>query len=284
MADLTTQLAQMIDPEVMAAMLQAQLPQAVRFSAIAPIDTTLQGQAGDTVTVPRYKYIGDAQDVAEGGAIQYNQLTTATQHITIKKAAIGVMLTDEAVLSGYGDPAGEATRQIGMSIASKVDNDILATAKTANLVVQHAIDLDLIDQISAQLIDNTSDFNYEDNDTQAGVLFLHPKDANALRKLAANNWNRDTDLGDSILINGTFGELFGWQIVRTRKVAPGYGLAVLPGAMKTYLKRDVNLETQRDIDHKLTKVNADKIYGVAIMNDAKIVQIKPTPASDPTGK
>lgn len=275
MADLTTQLAQMIDPEVMATMLQAQLPQAVRFSAIAPIDTTLQGQAGDSVTVPRYKYIGDAQDVAEGGAIQYNQLTTATQHITIKKAAIGVMLTDEAVLSGHGDPAGEATRQIGMSIGSKVDNDILATAKTASLVVQHAIDLDLIDQISAQLIDNTSDFNYETDDTQTGILFLHPKDANTLRKLAANNWNRDTDLGDSILINGTFGELFGWQIVRTRKVAVGYGLAVLPGAMKTYLKRDVNLETQRDIDHKLTKVNADKIYGVAIMNDAKIVQIKP---------
>lgn len=279
MADLTTQLAQMIDPEVMAQMLQAQLPQAVRFSAIAPIDTTLQGQAGDTVTVPRYKYIGDAEDVAEGGAISYNQLTTATQKITIKKAGIGVKLTDEAVLSGYGDPAGEATRQIGMSIASKVDNDILATAKTAKLVVQHAIDLDLIDQISAQLIDNTSDFNYEDNDAQTGVLFIHLKDANALRKLASNNWTRATELGDNILVNGTFGELFGWQIVTTRKVAPGYGLAVLPGAMKTYLKRDVNLETQRDIDHKLTKVNADKIYGVAIMNDAKIVQIKPAPSS-----
>lgn len=281
MADLTTQLAQMIDPEVMAQMLQAQLPQAVRFSAIAPIDTTLQGQAGDTVTVPRYKYIGDAEDVAEGAAISYNQLTTATQKITIKKAGIGVKLTDEAVLSGYGDPAGEATRQIGMSIGSKVDNDILATAKTAKLVVQHAIDLDLIDQVSAQLIDNVSDFNYEGDDTQTGVLFLNPKDADALRKLAANNWTRATELGDQMLVNGTFGELLGWQIVRTRKLAVGYGLAVLPGAMKTYLKRDVNLETQRDIDHKLTKVNADKIYGVAIMNDAKIVQIKPASGSEP---
>lgn len=275
MSDLTTQLAQMIDPEVMTTMLQAQLPRAVRFSAIAPIDTTLQGQAGDTVTVPRYKYIGDAEDVAEGAAISYNQLTTATQKITIKKAGIGVKLTDEAVLSGYGDPAGEATRQLWMSIASKVDNDILNTAKSAKLVVQHAIDLDLIDQVSAQLIDNTSDFNYEDDDTQTGVLFLNRKDADALRKLAANNWTRATELGDQILVNGTFGELLGWQIVRTRKLAAGYGLAVLPGAMKTYLKRDVNLETQRDIDHKLTKVNADKIYGVAIMNDAKIVQIKP---------
>lgn len=279
MADLTTQLAQLIDPEVMSTMLQAQLPQAIRFSSIAPIDTTLQGQAGDQVTVPRYKYIGDAEDVAEGGAISYNQLTTATQKITLKKAGIGVKLTDEAILSGYGDPVGEATRQIGMSIGSKVDNDILTVAKTASLIVNHAIDLDLIDQVSAQMIDNTSDFNYEADDTQGGVLFLHPNDANALRKLASNNWTRDTELGDNMLVNGTFGELFGWQIVRTRKLAVGYGLAVLPGAMKTYLKRDVNFETGRDMDHKLTKLNADKIYGIAIMNDAKIVQIKPAAGS-----
>lgn len=278
--DVLTQLAQMIDPEVMAQMLQAQLPQAIRFSSIAPIDTTLQGNPGDTVTVPRYKYIGDAEDVAEGGAIAYNQLTTTTQKVTLKKAGIGVKLTDEAVLSGYGDPVSEAIRQIGVSIGSKVDNDILTVAKTAKLTVNHAIDLDLIDQISAQLIDNTSDFNYESDDTQTGVLFLNPKDANALRKLASINWTRATDLGDNMLINGTFGELFGWQIVRTRKLATGYSLAVLPGAMKTYLKRDINFETQRDIDYKLTKMNADKIYGVAIMNDAKIVQIKPASGSE----
>lgn len=275
MANLTTMLAQMIDPEVMGQMLQAQLPQAVRFTSIAPIDTTLQGRPGDTITLPRYKYIGDAQDVAEGGEIQYNQLTTTTQKVTLKKAGIGVELTDEAVLSGYGDPAGEATRQIALSIGSKVDNDILAEAKKAPLVVNHAIDLDLPDQISAQLIDNTSDFNYESDDTQTGVLFMNPKDANALRKIAADNWTRATDLGDNILVNGSFGELFGWQIVRTRKLALGYGLAVLPGAMKTYLKRGVNLETARNIDNKTTKINADEIYAVAIVNDAKIVQIKP---------
>lgn len=280
MADTTlTQLAQMIDPEVMADMLQAQLPQAIRFTSVAPIDTTLEGRPGNTVTVPRFKYIGDAQDVAEGGAIQYNQLLTATQQVTIKKAGIGVQLTDEAVLSGLGDPVGEGTRQIGMSIASKVDNDILTAAKGATLIVNHAIDLDLPDQISATMIDSTSDFNYEQDDTATGVLFLNPKDASALRKLAADNWTRATQLGDNVLVTGAFGELFGWQIVRTRKLAVGYGIAALPGAMKTYLKRGINLETQRDIDHKLTKVNADEIYGVAIMNDAKIVSIKPASAS-----
>ena len=38
MANLQTQLAQMIDPEVMATMLDAQLPKQIRFSSIAPVD------------------------------------------------------------------------------------------------------------------------------------------------------------------------------------------------------------------------------------------------------
>ena len=45
MANLQTQLAQMIDPEVMATMLNAQLSKQIRFSSIAPVDPTLPGQA-----------------------------------------------------------------------------------------------------------------------------------------------------------------------------------------------------------------------------------------------
>ena len=47
-----TQLKNMIDPEVMGAMIQAQLPQALKFTGIAQLDTTLQGRPGDEVTVP----------------------------------------------------------------------------------------------------------------------------------------------------------------------------------------------------------------------------------------
>ncbi|WP_419154568.1 N4-gp56 family major capsid protein, partial [Weissella bombi] len=130
-----TNMESMIDPEVMGAMIQAQLPKAIKFSGIAPIDITLEGRPGDEITVPSYKYIGDAEDVAEGAAIDYKQLETSTRKIDIKKAGIGVQLTDEAVLSGYGDPVGEAQRQIRMAIASKIDNDILEAAQGAKLTV-----------------------------------------------------------------------------------------------------------------------------------------------------
>ncbi len=282
--DLTT-LEQMIDPEVMGEMILAQLPKAIKFGAIAPIDDTLSGRPGDTVTVPRWKYIGDAQDVAEGAAINYAQMTNSTDTFTVKKAAKGVKLTDEAVLSGYGDPVGEATRQIAMAIASKLDNDTLAAATKSRLTLASAdfTKLDFIDTIEAAFIDDTSDNNFEGDDANAqGVIYMNPKDVNKVRKAAAQDWDRATALGDSILSTGVFGGVLGWQFIRSRKVPVGSAIVAKPGAMKTYLKRAVQSETGRDMDAKSTKFNADMHYGVAIYDDTKLLAINPFNYADGT--
>lgn len=282
--DLTT-LEQMIDPEVMGEMILAQLQKAIKFGAIAPIDNTLSGRPGDTVTVPRWKYIGDAQDVAEGAAIDYAQMANSTDTFTVKKAAKGVKLTDEAVLSGYGDPIGEATRQITMAIASKLDNDTLAAATKSRLTLLSAdfTKLDFIDTIEAAFIDDTSDNNFEGDDANAqGVIYMNPKDVNKVRKAAAQDWDRATALGDSILSTGVFGGVLGWQFIRSRKVPVGSAIVAKPGAMKTYLKRAVQAETGRDMDNKSTKFNADMHYGVAIYDDTKLLAINPFNYADGT--
>ena len=267
-----TKLENMIDPEVMGAMIQAELPQALKFTGIAQLDTTLQGRPGDEITVPSYKYIGDAVDVAEGAAIDYDLLETTTRKIGIKKAAKGVELTDESVLSGYGDPVGEAQRQVRMALASKIDNDVLAAALEAPLTLADAkIDMDLIDKIEATFVDAPDAIEGQATD-QMGTLFLSYKDAAKLRKAAADNWTRASQLGDNILVSGAFGELLGWEIVRSKKVEDGQFVAVKPGALKIYLKRELLAESARDIDHKQTKFNADQHYGVAIDNDALIVR------------
>lgn len=273
-----TKLENMIDPEVMGAMIQAELPQALKFTGIAQLDTTLQGRPGDEITVPSYKYIGDAVDVAEGSAIDYDLLETTTRKIGIKKAAKGVELTDESVLSGYGDPVGEAQRQVRMALASKIDNDVLAAALEAPLTLADAeIDMDLIDKIEATFVDAPDAIEGQTTD-QMGTLFLSYKDAAKLRKAAADNWTRASQLGDNILVSGAFGELLGWEIVRSKKVEDGQFVAVKPGALKIYLKRELLAESARDIDHKQTKFNADQHYGVAIDNDALIVRSADAPS------
>ena len=277
-----TKMSDLIDPEVMADMISAQLPNAIKFSGIAPVDTTLEGQPGTTITIPKWKYIGDATVVAEGGAIDFTKLSKESQTHTIKKAAKGVELTDEAMLSGYGDPVGEAQAQIRMSIASKVDNDIVAAAKTTTLSVNAQVSIDLIDAIEAAFEGAQDAIEAEDAGT-TGVLFVSYKDAAKLRKAAGNNWTRASELGDDILVSGAFGELLGWEIVRTKKLEEGDWIAVKRGALKTFIKRNVNVETDRDIVHKTTQITADEHYVVALVDETKCVKSGAGGATGATG-
>jgi N4-gp56 family major capsid protein len=264
-----TKLANMVDPEVMADMISAELPAAIKFTPLARVDNTLVGRPGSTVTVPKFKYIGDAVDVAEGADIDLTLLETQREDFTIKKAAKGVQLTDEAVLSGYGDPIGEAKSQLLKSIASKVDNDLLAAAKTATLTYTLTAGL-TVDAVNSAL----EIFNDEDEGIST-VLVVNPKDASKLRKEAGENWTRASDLGDNILIKGTFGELLGAQVIRSRKITEGTALLIRAGALGLFMKRNVDVETDRDIVNKTTVFTADEHYGAHIYDDSKIIYMKP---------
>lgn len=277
MADKLTKLEQLINPEVMTDMISAELPEMIKFSAIAPIDTTLEKIAGDTVTFPRFKYIGDATDVAEGEAIDYSKLETSTDKFTVKKAGKGVELTDEAVLNAHGDVVGEAVKQIKMSLAAKIDNDIVATATKARLSLKSATftNLDFIDKLEDTFGDDESELNVESNDDIQGVVYLNKKDLAKVRKAAGLDWTRATALGDNMLVTGVVGQVLGWQFKSSRKIPVGSAIVVKPGAMITFLNRGIETETGRDMDRKLTKFNADVHYGVGIYDDTKLLVIKP---------
>lgn len=262
----TTKMANMINPEVLKDMIQAELPNAIRFAPLANVDNTLVGRPGDTVTVPRFKYIGDAADVAEGEAIDLALLETDSDQFTIKKAGKGIEITDEAVLSGYGDPLGEGARQLALSIANKVDNDALAALDTTTLsyTAGTAWDLDTIDNAIAI---------FSDEDQEPMVLLMNPKDALKLRKAVADDWTRASDLGDNIIVSGAFGEVLGAQVVRSNKITEGTAYLVKRGALQIFMKRNVEVETDRDIIHKTTVVTADEHYGVHLYDESKAIKI-----------
>ena len=272
-----TKIAQLVNPEVMADMVSAKLPKMIKFTPLAYVERELVGQPGNTLTVPKWEYSGDAKDIEEGVAIEPDQLTTKKSTMTIKKAGKGIELTDEAVLSGLGDPIGQATHQIALAIANKVDNDLVEEAKKATQFVAEAPTTgDALDKALAVFADE-EDARY--------VALINPEDAIALRKDTAKEWVRGSEIGADIVISGTFGEAHGVQIVRSKKVEKGKGFLVKVSAVETdtddvakygafviNLKRDVAIETDRDILKKTTVITGDEHYGVYLYDPTKVVK------------
>ena len=121
-----TYLSALFDPQVVADIIDTKLTSNMVFAPLAMIDRTLEGRAGDTVTLPTYGYLGAAVSVSEGYDIPLSKLTQTTTSVKVGKFGKAIQITDEAVLSSYGDALGEATRQISLAIDDAMDNALLA--------------------------------------------------------------------------------------------------------------------------------------------------------------
>ena len=216
-----TKLQNLINPQVMADMISAKVAKKIVVTPFAKVDNTLQGQAGDTVTVPAFNYIGDAVDVAEGVSVEATQLTASSTSFGIKKAMKAVSLTDEAVLSGYGNPVGEATTQLAKAIASKVDNDAMDAlttvynASTAPHGVQKQFNPVTAVGISYAGIVNAVD-TFEEEVQSEKVMFIHPKQVTQLRLdtnfISADKYNNE------VMMRGEIGMVAGVRIVASKRV------------------------------------------------------------------
>ncbi|UXV56432.1 N4-gp56 family major capsid protein [Staphylococcus aureus] len=265
MAQGVTKTSNQIIPEVLAPMMQAQLEKKLRFASFAEVDSTLQGQPGDTLTFPAFVYSGDAQVVAEGEKIPTDILETKKREAKIRKIAKGTSITDEALLSSYGDPQGEQVRQHGLAHANKVDNDVLEALMGAKLTVN--ADITKLNGLQSAID------KFNDEDLEPMVLFINPLDAGKLRGDASTNFTRATELGDDIIVKGAFGEALGAIIVRSNKLEAGTAILAKKGAVKLILKRDFFLEVARDASTKTTALYSDKHYVAYLYDESKAVKI-----------
>ena len=265
-----TKLENLINPEVMGDIISAELPKAIKFSPVAKIDTTLEGRAGNTITVPKYEYIGDAEDVAEGVAMGTVVLTATSQQATVKKVGKAVQLTDESVLSGLGNPIDEAISQLKKSIASKIDNDILEALKEGDLQVGTGTA-----NFSVKLVSDALDTFEDEELSERKFLFVNPKHLGVLR--ASDEFNRASDLGDKVLMTGAVGMIYGYEVIPTRKIEAEEGVYNLilakEGAVAIYLKKDVEVESDRDILSKTTTLSADEHYVAVLHDSSKVCRI-----------
>lgn len=280
-----TKLANIINPQVMGQMINAKIEALLKLTPYAKVDTTLVGVPGDTKTIPCWKYIGDAEDVAEGAEVGLSQLTASSTTFKIKKAMKAVAITEEARLSGLGNPIGQAESQLAKAIAGKVDNDLLTEVlKSKNIV----------DNSSAVIgyngvVDAVTKFEDEEDGIEK-VMFISPKQEASLLKdpmfLSADKFEA------GVAVKGSIGKIAGCWIKKSNKIKANSGVFTNPiikleadnaeteytddelPALTIFLKKDTQTTSDFKARTQLTEIVSSKYYGVALTNEAKVVLAK----------
>lgn len=281
MADVVTKLQNLINPEVMADMISAKVDKKIRLTPYAKLDTTLQGRAGDTITIPKFSFIGSAVEVGEGEEIPTRALSVSSEQHTIKKIGIGGILTDEAMLSGYGNPVGELNNQMALSIAAKCDDDAMTELLKASTTYVSTTAL------SYNSVVNAIDL-FEEEENSEKVMFISPKQVTQLR-IDPNFISKDKYNGN-VMVNGEIGMIANARIVASKRVQKDetstYYLNPIvkisndaeteedSPALTVFLKRETNIEVDRQPRNRQTEITGDRIYTVALTNETKVVIAK----------
>ncbi len=278
-----TTLSKLIDPEVIGDMIQAKIEKAITVLPYATLDRTLTGRAGSTITVARFVWDGEAEEVAEGDEIPIRALGTERADYTVKMAGIGTEISDIAVLSAHGNPVGQATTSMADSILGKLDEDAhVELLNSSNIYnANDAISYEnVIDAIGLFQAEGVIDM----------IMLVHPDIVTTLRK--DSNFIDRNKYGNQVMINGEIGMIGNARIVPSRRVSGVGGFFYSPiiltndpmhndelAALTYFIKRDTNIEVDRKPRKRSTEITGDQIYCVAMTNESKVVILKTTGAN-----
>lgn len=261
----------LIIPEVVSNLIDANLGEGITLLPLAEQDDTLVGQPGDTLKFPVFSYIGKAAVVAENGQIIPGQLTASMKSVTVHKYAKAISISDEARLSGYGDPVGEGSRQLAHALDHAVDDDLFQCLNDVGVARKY-----VSTTVSADTIADALTLFGED--VEGGKVFL--TDAKGLAELRKDpDFVGRGDMGEQLVMHGAKGEVWGCEIVVSGKVRENADVCeknyfiVKPGALRLVNKQGALVEIDREPEFMRDNIYAS-LHCVPYLYDAsKVIAI-----------
>jgi N4-gp56 family major capsid protein len=229
--------------------------------------------AGKTVQVPKYPAIA-AADLTEGTDMSATEVSTSSVTIDVSEVGAQVVLTDMAAF-GAGNPAAELGTVLGNAIATKMDQDLIA----------------LFDGFSTSLGATTQEITVADIFNAAARLkaskapgqysaVLHPYQAYQLKANMTNTFANPNggDLQNEAMRTGFIGTVAGVNIYESANVTvdgsgDSKGAVFAPEAIAIAMKRDFNIETERNASLRAFELNATAVYGVGELDDSYGVEM-----------
>ena len=251
----------LIDPQVLGAYLDVKLIDAIKLSPLVNVDNTLVGQPGSTITLPSYEYIKEAKVVGEGEPMEVVELKDQEESVTIKKAGKAVSISDEAMLSAYGDPVNEIGNQLLLAMADRIETDLYAEMAKATLTYDKKEEK-FKDDIADALVKFGEDIDGE------MYLFIAPAQFAELRK------DPDFVHVDNGVITGARGMIHGCTVVVSNRLKDANAAYIMkPGALALVMKRNVMVEADRDILKGMNVYACNEHYAVQLRYEDKVIKI-----------
>ena len=224
--------------------------------------------AGKTIQVPKYPAIA-AADLTEGTDMSSTTVSTSSITISVQEVGAQVVLTDVAAM-GSGNPAEELGTVLGNSIATKMDKDLIA----------------LFDGFSSALGGAGTEITVADLFKAAATLrsnkvtgrmsaVVHPFQAYQLKANLTNTFaNPNAGIAqNTAMVNAFVGTIAGIDIYESANLTidgsdDAKGAVFAPEALALAMKRDFQIEPQRDASLRAFELNATAVYGVGELDDS----------------
>ena len=246
--------------KIIEAKAQDLLTTAVNTRSLMTVDTTLAAEAGMTKTINVYTYTGEAEElgVGEGNSNRGSIAYVGTDY-TVKMIQQAFDYADEDFMKDNTivDSMLKGANQV---MVNKMTADFIAEVKKASLSHTAALSYDAV-------VDAIAKLNVED---ESGLfLIVSPAGKATLRKdpdyVAAR-------MGE-VVYNGQVGTICGIPVIVSKAIEDGEAYIMSAEAIKLFMKKDVEVEQDRDADTRTNSVYLRTAYICALVDATKICKI-----------
>jgi hypothetical protein len=146
-----------------------------------------------------------------------------------------------------------------MALGNKIDNDMLASLKTATLTASGAMSVN-------GLVTAKAKFGEKVN--QPAVVIM-----NSANYVKIVNEIVTLENSDNALLDGVVGKVGGLQVAISDKLTDNEAYIVAVGALGLEYKRGVQVETDRDIIAKVNVITGDVHYATYLRDESKAIKV-----------
>ena len=241
------------------------LSTAVNTRSLMTVDEDLAQEAGMTKTINVYTYTGEAEELGVGvgnTASKRGSITYAGTDYTVKMVQQAFDYYDEDFMKDETivDNMLKGANQV---MVNKMNSDFITEAKKATLsqtfAKNGALGYDTI-------VDAISKLNLED---ESKVFVVIPNAWKAALRKDADY--KSAQLGE-VIYNGQVATICGIPVICSKALTDA-AFVMTAEAIKLFMKKDVEVEQDRDADKRKNSVYLRTAYVCALVDATKIVKI-----------